>query len=65
MPGIRAATVLPEVGGMAAILATGCTPAFAPGTTLHWLRLGNCVPTPDASDLAEATRRKLVTVCSA
>jgi len=61
MPGIRAATVLPEVGGMAAILATGCTPAFAPGTTLHWLRLGNFV----ASDLAEAARRKLVTICSA
>jgi hypothetical protein len=33
-------------GGLAGILATGRAPAFAQGTTLHWLRLGDFVPCP-------------------
>ena len=35
-------------GGLAGILATGQAPAFAQGTTLHWLRLGDFVPASDA-----------------
>ena len=34
-------------GGLAGILATGQAPAFAQGTTLHWLRLGDFVPASD------------------
>jgi multiple sugar transport system substrate-binding protein len=47
MAGIRRRTVLRGAGGMAAILATGRAPAFAQGTTLHWLRLGDFVPASD------------------
>jgi multiple sugar transport system substrate-binding protein len=35
-------------GGLAGILATGRAPAFAQGTSLHWLRLGDFVPASDA-----------------
>jgi multiple sugar transport system substrate-binding protein len=35
-------------GGLAGILASGRAPAFAQGTTLHWLRLGDFVPASDA-----------------
>src|SRR5437868_14185567 len=34
-------------GGMAAILATGRAPAFAQGTTVHWLRWNDFVPASD------------------
>src|ERR1044071_2097712 len=34
-------------GGLAGILATGRPPAFAQGTTVHWLRLGDFVPASD------------------
>ena len=34
-------------GGMAAILASGRAPAFAQGTTVHWLRWNDFVPTSD------------------
>src|SRR3954449_3437892 len=34
-------------GGLAAILASGRAPAFAQGTTIHWLRLGDFVPASD------------------
>jgi multiple sugar transport system substrate-binding protein len=34
-------------GGLAGILASGQAPAFAQGTTLHWLRLGDFVPASD------------------
>jgi multiple sugar transport system substrate-binding protein len=34
-------------GGLAGILATSRAPAFAQGTTLHWLRLGDFVPGSD------------------
>jgi multiple sugar transport system substrate-binding protein len=33
--------------GLAGILASGRAPAFAQGTTLHWLRLGDFVPASD------------------
>src|SRR5215211_245476 len=35
------------VGGMASILATGRAPAFAQGTTVHWLRWNDFVPASD------------------
>lgn len=34
--------------GMAAILRSGTAPAYAQGTTVHWLRLGDFVPASDA-----------------
>src|SRR5580765_1830336 len=34
-------------GGMAAILASGRAPAFAQGTTVHWLRWNDFVPASD------------------
>src|SRR5262245_43659050 len=34
-------------GGLAGILASGRSPAFAQTTTLHWLRLGDFVPASD------------------
>ncbi len=34
-------------GGMAGILASGRAPAFAQGTTVHWLRWNDFVPTSD------------------
>ena len=38
---------LQSTGGLAGILASGRAPAFAQGTTLHWLRLGDFVPASD------------------
>src|ERR1700730_14319104 len=35
------------VGGMAGILATARAPAFAQGTTVHWLRWNDFVPASD------------------
>src|SRR2546423_14680494 len=34
-------------GGLAGVLASGRAPAFAQGTTVHWLRLGDFVPASD------------------
>src|SRR5215467_1607289 len=34
-------------GGLAAILASGRAPAYAQGTTLHWLRWSDFVPASD------------------
>src|SRR6266487_2110000 len=34
-------------GGIAAILASGRAPAYAQGTTLHWLRWSDFVPASD------------------
>src|SRR6476619_5375027 len=34
-------------GGMAAILASGRAPAFAQGSTVHWLRWNDFVPASD------------------
>jgi multiple sugar transport system substrate-binding protein len=38
---------LQKTGGLAGILATGRAPAYAQGTSLHWLRLGDFVPASD------------------
>ena len=38
---------LQKTGGLAAILASGWAPAYAQGTSLHWLRLGDFVPASD------------------
>ena len=37
-----------KVSGIAGILASGRAPAFAQGTTLHWLRVNDFVPASDA-----------------
>ncbi|MGB9366901.1 MAG: extracellular solute-binding protein [Xanthobacteraceae bacterium] len=42
-------------GGMAAILATGRAPAFAQGTTVHWIRWNDFVPASD-----QLLRRELI-----
>src|SRR5580692_1954959 len=42
---IKGGTAL--AGGMAGILATGRAPAFAQGTTVHWLRWNDFVPASD------------------
>ena len=36
-----------RTGGVAAILASGRAPAFAQGTTLHWIRGSDYVPVSD------------------
>jgi multiple sugar transport system substrate-binding protein len=45
--------LLQQTGGLAAILASGRAPAFAQGTTVHWLRWADFVP---ASDVLIKTR---------
>jgi multiple sugar transport system substrate-binding protein len=49
MPGVDRRRFLKasSVGGLAGILAAGRAPAFAQGTVLHWLRLGDFVPASD------------------
>src|SRR5215469_14777803 len=42
-----AGTVAAQTGGLAAILATGRAPAFAQGTTIHWVRGSDYVPVSD------------------
>src|SRR3954463_575295 len=42
-------------GGMAGILATGRAPAFAQGTTVHWIRWNDFVPASD-----QLLRRELI-----
>src|SRR3954462_8770249 len=42
---LKSGTVI--AGGMAGILATGRPPAFAQGTTVHWLRWNDFVPASD------------------
>ena len=49
------------VGGMAGILATGRAPAFAQGTTVHWLRWTDFVPASDQllrNQIARRARRR-------
>jgi multiple sugar transport system substrate-binding protein len=43
-----AGVVAAKTGGIAAILATSRAPAYAQGTTVHWLRWNDFVPTSDA-----------------
>src|SRR3979411_2199854 len=40
-------SVTAVVGGITGILATGRAPAFAQGTTVHWLRWNDFVPASD------------------
>src|SRR5499433_2767164 len=42
-----AGAIAAKTGGIAAILATGRAPACAQGTTVHWLRWNDFVPTSD------------------
>ena len=42
-----AGTVAAATGGLAGILASGRAPAFAQGTTLHWVRGSDYVPASD------------------
>jgi multiple sugar transport system substrate-binding protein len=42
-----AGTGAAATGGLAAILATGRAPAYAQGTTVHWLRWNDFVPSSD------------------
>src|SRR4030081_2724069 len=42
-----AGAVAAGTGGLAAILASGRTPAFAQGTTLHWVKGSDYVPVSD------------------
>src|ERR1700751_604352 len=37
----------PSTGGLAAILASGRAPAFAQGTTIHWVKGSDYVPVSD------------------
>src|SRR6516165_6081633 len=39
--------VAAQTGGLAAVLAAGRAPAFAQGTTVHWLRWADFVPASD------------------
>ena len=45
-------------GATAAILATGRAPAFAQGTTLHWVRGSDYVPVSD-----QTLRTKILEQC--
>src|SRR4051794_5155641 len=44
---LSGATTLAAGGGLAGILASGRAPAFAQGTTLHWLKFVDFVPVSD------------------
>jgi multiple sugar transport system substrate-binding protein len=49
-------------GGLAAILASGRSPAYAQGTTLHWLKFVDFVPVSDRllrGDIADECRKAL------
>ncbi len=47
-------------GGMAGILASGRAPAYAQGTTIHWLRWNDFVPASD-----QLLRREITAECQA
>ena len=42
-----AGAIAARTGGIVAILASGKAPAFAQGTTLHWVRGSDYVPVSD------------------
>ena len=44
---LSAGAVAAQTGGLAAILASGRAPAFAQGTSLHWLRWADFIPSSD------------------
>ena len=53
-----AGAIAAKAGGLAAILATGRAPAFAQGTTIHWLRWNDFVPASD-----QLLRREITQEC--
>src|SRR5690349_24864882 len=53
-----AGAIAAKTGGIAAILAAGRAPAYAQGTTLHWLRWSDFVPASD-----EVLRREIAPAC--
>src|ERR1700692_4759423 len=54
-----AGAVAAASGGLAAILATGRAPAYAQGTTVHWLRWNDFVPTSD-----KVLREQIIPACA-
>jgi multiple sugar transport system substrate-binding protein len=54
-----AGVVAAKTGGIAAILATARAPAFAQGTTVHWLRWNDFVPTSD-----KVLREQIIPACA-
>jgi multiple sugar transport system substrate-binding protein len=55
---LSAGTIAARTGGLATILALGRAPAFAQGTTLHWLRWNDFVPASD-----ELLRKQIIPEC--
>jgi multiple sugar transport system substrate-binding protein len=53
-----AGAVAARTGGIAAILASGRAPAYAQGTTVHWLRWNDFVPASD-----QLLRREIAAEC--
>src|ERR1700726_5220316 len=53
-----AGAVSAATGGLAGILASGRAPAFAQGTTLHWVRGSDYVPVSD-----QTLRTKILEQC--
>src|ERR1700751_608448 len=53
-----AGAVSATTGGLAGILASGRAPAFAQGTTLHWVRGSDYVPVSD-----QTLRTKILEQC--
>jgi multiple sugar transport system substrate-binding protein len=54
-----AGAIAARTGGIAAILASGKAPAYAQGTTVHWLRWNDFVPTSDA-----VLRTQIIPACA-
>jgi len=54
-----AGAIAARTGGIAAILASGNAPAHAQGTTVHWLRWNDFVPTSDA-----VLRNQIIPACA-
>ncbi len=54
-----AGTVAAKTGGISAILALGQAPAYAQGTTVHWLRWNDFVPASD-----EVLRQEIIPACA-
>jgi len=54
-----AGAIAARTGGIAAILASGKAPAYAQGTTVHWLRWNDFVPTSDA-----VLRNQIIPACA-
>src|SRR5437764_1084218 len=53
-----AGAMVAGIGGLAGILASGRAPAFAQGTTLHWVRGSDYVPVSD-----QTLRTKILEQC--